>query len=135
MHPRTVMDGDCWSCQYCLEQHPSAPVLAVSGLDHDVKVFTPCSLLPTSLGKLEHIVTSNKKERDTEREEIEAGGEIPNEYYIYYRRLRRILRRAGGNEDEDGDNNNNNNPSDNSDSDDSDTDMGQLPGHLRCDPS
>lgn len=109
------MDGDTAGVVNCLEQHPSAPVLAVSGLDHDVKVFTPCSLLPTSLGKLEHIVTSNKKERDTEREEIEAGGEIPNEYYIYYRRLRRILRRAGGNEDEDGDNNNNNNPSDNSD--------------------
>ena len=126
------MEGDQAGVVNCLEQHPSAPVLAVSGLDHDIKVFMPCSPRPTSLSKLEHIVSSNKKERDTDREDSDASGELPNEYFIYYRRLRRMLRRASGNEDENGDNDG---ISDNSDSDDSDTDMGQLPGHLRCDPS
>ena len=27
----------------CLEPHPFAPVLAVSGLDHDPKIFSPIS--------------------------------------------------------------------------------------------
>lgn len=36
----------------CLEPHPHIPVLATSGLDHDVKVFTPTAHTPTTLDYL-----------------------------------------------------------------------------------
>ena len=33
----------------CLEPHPHIPVLATSGLDHDVKIFTPTADKPSTL--------------------------------------------------------------------------------------
>ena len=33
----------------CLEPHPHIPVLATSGLDHDVKIFTPTAGKPSML--------------------------------------------------------------------------------------
>ncbi|KAI6646603.1 DDB1- and CUL4-associated factor 8-like [Oopsacas minuta] len=126
------MEGDETGVVNCLEQHPSAPVLATSGLDSDVKIFMPCSLRPTSLSKLDHIVSSNKKARDTEREEDEENSGTVNDFYrIYYRRISRMIqRRAAGEDGENGDDNTSNN----SDSEDSDTDMDQHTVPLRCDP-
>lgn len=40
----------------CLEPHPRLPVLAVSGLDHDVKVFTPTAKETTKLEDLSEVI-------------------------------------------------------------------------------
>ena len=125
------LKGDETGVVNCLEQHPSAPVLATSGLDPDVKVFMPCSSRSTPLSNLEKLVSSNKQGRETEREEVELEDGVANELYrVYYRRLRRMLQRRASAED-DGEEN----TSDNSDSEDSDTDMDQNAVPLRCDPS
>ena len=42
------MEGDFEGVVNCLEPHPHIPVLATSGLDHDVKIFSP-SGKPTKL--------------------------------------------------------------------------------------
>jgi WD repeat-containing protein 42A len=49
-----------------LEPHPSLPVLATSGLDHDVKIWMPLSEEPTKLEGLDKVATKNRKERETE---------------------------------------------------------------------
>ena len=43
----------------CLEPHPYLPVLAVSGLDHDVKVFVPTADQPTKLEDLSQVICCN----------------------------------------------------------------------------
>ena len=40
-----------------LEPHPSIPVLATSGLDHDVKIFQPTAQHPTDLKALADVYT------------------------------------------------------------------------------
>ena len=45
-------------CKYqvnCLEPHPNAPVLATSGLDHDVKLWLPTAEQPTALDGLKTV--------------------------------------------------------------------------------
>lgn len=39
----------------CLEPHPFAPILATSGLDHDVKIWLPTAEEPTSLDGLKKV--------------------------------------------------------------------------------
>jgi len=39
----------------CLEPHPNAPVLATSGLDHDVKLWLPTAEEPTALDGLKNV--------------------------------------------------------------------------------
>ena len=39
----------------CLEPHPQIPVLATSGLDHDVKIFAPSSGVRTDLAGLSEV--------------------------------------------------------------------------------
>lgn len=39
----------------CLEPHPHIPVLATSGLDHTVKMFTPTAAQPTNLDGLDNV--------------------------------------------------------------------------------
>ena len=126
------MKGDETGVVNCLEQHPTAPVLATSGLDPDVKVFVPCSPRQATLSHLHKLVSSNKQGRDTDKEEVQMDDGLANELYrVYYRRLRRMLLRRGSAEDDDGDDNTSND----SDSEDSDTDMDQHAVPLRCDPS
>ena len=43
----------------CLEPHPHTPVLATSGLDHDVKIFSPTASTPTDLSGLEEVRINN----------------------------------------------------------------------------
>ena len=45
----------CFFQVNCLEPHPHLPVLAVSGLDHDVKVFTPTAKETTKLEDLTEV--------------------------------------------------------------------------------
>uniref|UniRef100_A0A8C4WQY8 Uncharacterized protein n=1 Tax=Gopherus evgoodei TaxID=1825980 RepID=A0A8C4WQY8_9SAUR len=48
----------------CLEPHPHLPVLATSGLDHDVKIWAPTAEAPTELAGLKEVIKKNKRERD-----------------------------------------------------------------------
>ena len=48
----------------CLEPHPHIPILATSGLDHDVKIFSPSADAPTKLAGLDDV---SKKERGERR--------------------------------------------------------------------
>ncbi|XP_043915183.1 DDB1- and CUL4-associated factor 8 [Protopterus annectens] len=58
------MDGDKGGVVNCLEPHPHLPVLATSGLDHDVKIWAPTSETPTGLNGLKETIKKNKRERD-----------------------------------------------------------------------
>ncbi|XP_033057492.1 DDB1- and CUL4-associated factor 8-like protein 2 [Trachypithecus francoisi] len=48
----------------CLEPHPYLPVLATSGLDHNVKIWTPTAKAATGLTGLKKVIKKNKWERD-----------------------------------------------------------------------
>ncbi|EHB09936.1 WD repeat-containing protein 42A [Heterocephalus glaber] len=48
----------------CLEPHPHLPVLATSGLDHDVKIGPPTAEASTELTGLKDVIKKNKRERD-----------------------------------------------------------------------
>ncbi|EMP30007.1 DDB1- and CUL4-associated factor 8 [Chelonia mydas] len=58
------MEGDKGGVVNCLEPHPHLPVLATSGLDHDVKIWAPTAEAPTELAGLKEVIKKNKRERD-----------------------------------------------------------------------
>ncbi|XP_034612193.1 DDB1- and CUL4-associated factor 8 isoform X2 [Trachemys scripta elegans] len=58
------MEGDKGGVVNCLEPHPHLPVLATSGLDHDVKIWAPTAEAPTELTGLKEVIKKNKRERD-----------------------------------------------------------------------
>ncbi|XP_028911049.1 DDB1- and CUL4-associated factor 8 [Ornithorhynchus anatinus] len=58
------MEGDKGGVVNCLEPHPHLPVLATSGLDHDVKIWAPTAKAPTELAGLKDVMKRNKRERD-----------------------------------------------------------------------
>lgn len=49
------MEGDFEGVVNCLEPHPYIPVLATSGLDHDIKIFSPTAVNPTTLDGLSEV--------------------------------------------------------------------------------
>ncbi|XP_002762791.3 DDB1- and CUL4-associated factor 8-like protein 1 [Callithrix jacchus] len=49
-----------------LEPHPYLPMLVTSGLDHDVKIWTPTAEAATELAGLKDVVKKNKRERDSD---------------------------------------------------------------------
>ncbi|XP_017484171.1 PREDICTED: DDB1- and CUL4-associated factor 8-like isoform X2 [Rhagoletis zephyria] len=54
------MPGDTMGVVNCLEPHPTIPVLATSGLDSTIKIWTPSSeMYPPDLSKLEACVKRN----------------------------------------------------------------------------
>ncbi|XP_072420768.1 DDB1- and CUL4-associated factor 8 [Chiloscyllium punctatum] len=58
------MEGDKGGVVNCLEPHPHLPVLATSGLDHDVKIWAPTSDAVNGLSGLTEVIKKNKRERD-----------------------------------------------------------------------
>ncbi|XP_077175174.1 DDB1- and CUL4-associated factor 8 isoform X2 [Paroedura picta] len=58
------MKGDKGGVVNCLEPHPHLPVLATSGLDHEVKIWAPTAEGPTQLTGLKEVIKKNKQERD-----------------------------------------------------------------------
>ncbi|KAJ3286613.1 DDB1- and CUL4-associated factor 6 [Borealophlyctis nickersoniae] len=44
----------------CVQPHPSIPCLATSGIDHDVKIWTPTANAPCDLSDLEEIIKHNE---------------------------------------------------------------------------
>ncbi|KAL4229253.1 DDB1- and CUL4-associated factor 8 [Mactra antiquata] len=61
------MEGDEGGVINVLEPHPFAPVLATSGLDHDVKIWAPTAENPTDLKGLSKLMKRNAREREEER--------------------------------------------------------------------
>ncbi|XP_012304333.1 DDB1- and CUL4-associated factor 8-like protein 2 [Aotus nancymaae] len=59
-----LLKGDTESTINCLEPHPHLPMLVTSGLDHDVKIWTPTAEAATELTELKDVVKKNKWERD-----------------------------------------------------------------------
>ncbi|XP_069797472.1 DDB1- and CUL4-associated factor 8 [Narcine bancroftii] len=58
------MEGDKGGQVNCLEPHPHLPVLATSGLDHDVKIWAPTSEVGNGLTGLTEVIKRNKRQRD-----------------------------------------------------------------------
>uniref|UniRef100_A0AAZ3Q1T7 DDB1- and CUL4-associated factor 8 n=1 Tax=Oncorhynchus tshawytscha TaxID=74940 RepID=A0AAZ3Q1T7_ONCTS len=58
------MEGDRGGVVNCLEPHPHLPGLATSGLDHDVKLWSPTAENLTGLKGLKDVMKKNKRERD-----------------------------------------------------------------------
>jgi len=88
--------GDQNGVVNCLEPHPSIPVLATSGLDDDVKIWSPI-WFPTAadgpqLWDLKNTVKTNQREREEERrrEPDTIDGEM---LWILWRHIRRTERR------------------------------------------
>lgn len=65
------MKGDDGGVVNVLEPHPYGPVLATSGLDHDVKIWAPTAEKPTTLSSLNRVMKRNSRQRE---EEKETGG-------------------------------------------------------------
>jgi WD repeat-containing protein 42A len=62
------LSGDEAGVVNCLEPHPNCPVLATSGLDHEIKIWSPIANEATNLDGLEMTMSSNEQEREEERQ-------------------------------------------------------------------
>ncbi|ELW48301.1 DDB1- and CUL4-associated factor 8 [Tupaia chinensis] len=58
------LDGDKGGTINCLEPHPYLPMMATSGLDHDVKIWAPTAKGSTDLTWLKNVINRNKRKRD-----------------------------------------------------------------------
>jgi WD repeat-containing protein 42A len=84
----------------CLEPHPHTPVLATSGLDHDVKVWSPSAPQPSSLEGLDEVIKRNCNEREDSMSHPVDGYEMLMQFIV--RQYRRgIRRRIGATEESD----------------------------------
>ena len=98
-----LLEGDAAGVVNCLEPHPYYPFLATSGLDHDVKIWTPASNEPVDFDKIESVVLANDKERDEERRQPDypLSGDLL--MLMVNHIARRRLRRAENDGDEEND--------------------------------
>lgn len=60
------MKGDRAGTVNSLEPHPYLPMMATSGLDHDVKIWAPTGKAATELTGLKNVIKKNKQERDAD---------------------------------------------------------------------
>uniref|UniRef100_H3AGZ1 DDB1 and CUL4 associated factor 8 n=1 Tax=Latimeria chalumnae TaxID=7897 RepID=H3AGZ1_LATCH len=126
----------CGGCQKgpkvnCLEPHPHLPILATSGLDHDVKVWAPTAEMPTELNGLKEMIKKNKRDRDEDSiHHTDLFDSHMLWFLMHHLRQRRHRRRrhdpgAGGDRDSD----ESSSSSDTSDEDD------DGPDRVQCMPS
>ncbi|XP_054167470.1 DDB1- and CUL4-associated factor 8-like [Oppia nitens] len=122
----------------CIEPHPTAPIMATSGLDDDVKVWVPsANEWPQTMKGIKQRICVNIKERRRTQRRFERHGQVFDRvdgsidaamlYSIisHMRRRNRHMRRRQ-NETNGGDNNNND------DSEDSDSDTDSEEGSPEC---
>jgi WD repeat-containing protein 42A len=64
-------EGDFCGVVNCLEPHPFMPVLAISGLDSDPKIFTPTSETKSINDHVDEITEVNKTRRKEARDEMD----------------------------------------------------------------
>ncbi|XP_014470208.1 PREDICTED: DDB1- and CUL4-associated factor 8-like [Dinoponera quadriceps] len=70
------MKGDEQGVVNCLEGHPHIPVLATSGLDHDVKIWIPCDDGPPKMGDFAKCIRKNARNRKRENEPDAFDGQM-----------------------------------------------------------
>ncbi|KAF7235556.1 DDB1- and CUL4-associated factor 8 [Varanus komodoensis] len=125
------MDGDAGGVVNCLEPHPHLPVLATSGLDHDVKIWAPTAESPTQLAGLKELMKKNKRERDEESLHHTDTYESHLLWFLMHhfrQRRRRRRRRDPGTGATDNDSDDSSSSSDTSDED-------EGPDRVQCMPS
>ena len=76
-----------------LEPHPHFPILATSGLDHDVKIWAPTAREATDLDGLKDVMKRNRKERREERIHMEPDMVDGQMLWLLMQHLRRSSRR------------------------------------------
>lgn len=120
------MEGDDCGVINVLEPHPFAPILATSGLDHDVKIWAPTLDEPTVLPNLKKTTKKNRKERDEENlSDPSALHDMLDGPMMYY--IMRQISRARRRNDPDGDDSSSNS----SESDSEDSESGPVE-RLQC---
>ncbi|KAH3715481.1 hypothetical protein DPMN_058192 [Dreissena polymorpha] len=137
------MHGDDGGVINVLEPHPHFPVLATSGLDHDVKIWAPTSREPTQLKGIRKAIKRNHREREEERS---SEGTMIDSSMLWFimRHLRqgrqrraRAARREQDNADTDSseDDDSDEDEEENSMDGDSDSDDGDPRNPMTCSPS
>uniref|UniRef100_A0A915J6R3 DDB1- and CUL4-associated factor 8 n=1 Tax=Romanomermis culicivorax TaxID=13658 RepID=A0A915J6R3_ROMCU len=87
------LSGDEQGVVNVLEPHPSAPILATSGLDHDVKIWVPSNECPKFERELlKKLISSNTRCRDDDRQESENGFVDADMLWSMISRMRRMRR-------------------------------------------
>lgn len=76
----------------CLESHPSAPILATSGLDDDVKIWIPSNEKPPKMGDLTATVRRNLKKRREDLDDHSLDGHMMMALLSHMRRTERRRR-------------------------------------------
>lgn len=114
--------GDDGGVVNVLEPHPHSPILATSGLDHDVKIWYPSSEEGTKMSGLSRTMRRNQKDREEERvhEPEMIDGQML--WLLMHQIRRNASRRARNQEGEEGNLSglSSDNSSDNEDDDDDD---------------
>ncbi|XP_036031503.1 DDB1- and CUL4-associated factor 8-like [Onychomys torridus] len=59
------LEADEGGTIFCIDPHPYLPVLASSGLDHEVKIWAPIAKSSTKLIGLKNVLKINKQKRDS----------------------------------------------------------------------
>lgn len=123
-----LMHGDDGGVVNCLEPHPSAPILATSGLDHDIKIWMPTAQEPANIEKHKKTLQNNRLEREEERHREPSHLESQMFRFLLQhlrRSTRRQAREAGDDLDSD--------DSSSTDSDDEEED--DFAQQMACSPS
>lgn len=120
------LEGDNTGVVNCLEPHPFAPILATSGLDHDVKIWLPTAEEATNLDGLKNVIKENDKDREEER--LRPHDPISEHLlWLMMHHIRRSQNRSdSGERDSD---------SDALSDDDDDDEDGELGNRVQCSPS
>nr|KAG5689323.1 hypothetical protein BaRGS_018866 [Batillaria attramentaria] len=123
------MEADDCGVVNVLEPHPFSPVLATSGLDHDVKIWAPTAVEATRLVGLDKTTRKNRREREDDRyhePEMIDGQMLWFIMHHFRRSARRRLRQEGEEVSS---------SSENSDSDSDDEGEGAPPDRMQCQTS
>lgn len=92
-----LLEADRIGAVNCLEPNPQCMTLATSGLEHDVKIWSPRAAEPTSLDDLETVITRNTSTSARESDMMRfVNMMMENRLHALLRRSRRERRRAEG---------------------------------------
>ncbi|GFQ81027.1 DDB1- and CUL4-associated factor 8 [Trichonephila clavata] len=80
----------------CLEQHPTMPVLATSGLDDDIKIWVPSCEDPPDLKNLRSHMIRNMKEREADQRNNDSDAFVDQTIWFLMQHLTRNRRRPEG---------------------------------------
>lgn len=101
-----LVEGDKGGVVNVIEPHPNLPVLATSGLDSEVKIWTPSQVKrPYNSHKLKELMLSNLRERLQDREDRESMPDTFQSHLLWFlmRTLRNRQRSSQNDSSEEGD--------------------------------